>query len=830
MKCTKCGKDISAEWKYCLTCGEPVEQQAQQPVMEYAKAAPVSGQAPKAASAKRNIIILIAVLALVVVGIIGTVIAVGVSQNSSIADTLQLAERYLDEQNYEQAIIEFEKILEIDPRNIDAYIGLAKTYIEIGDTDKAIDLLEEAYDLTEDEQIKALLDELTEAATETEDTPETLPNDAESSTIASTDNSAQEEEKEVIAIPTESPDLPYNDEYCREIELMLFDYFNKGGELNTEMLADVTELEMYGTYVISVSCDDAIGTEMDIKMESRYNDRSRFELHFRDDTELILPWGTLTDISFVKHMPSCSYLSITYNCISDISPVSEMYQLERLDLNDNNITDLSDLTSLDSLYYLSLGNNRISDISPLSSLTYLTDLYIYSNEIKDISAIADLTDLWCLGAWDNNISDISPLAECKKLDVLSIGDNQISDITALSGLTNLCYLYIQNNNIHDFSPIASLTGLEMLQAEGNPIPEGTIPEVPQNNTPSVDPITAEEAREMLTAYFNEGVQPDMERLKTATALYYDGMYISDMSIFAQMTNLEFLYISQCGISDISALANLTKLRALNIANNKVTDISALTNIATLESLTIDTNDIEDYSPIGEMTQLKHLTCAKEAIPYLSNLTKLEQLSITGSSRNSIDYSPLANLTRLFELRIYSADSNIDPAIFKDMTRMQFLDIYGGGFTDLSCFENMIQLESLHLTECEISDLSPLKGMKKLSRLTIDGGTVDDISVLGELTKLEYISLNGHNISDISPLTGLKKLESLDLSYNPVSDISHLANIKTLKSVDLLDTDITDISALFELTELTDAYLPETIAQEQKDQFMLLNPNCDVCWW
>ena len=77
-----------------------------------------------------------------------------------IGTMISTAQQYLTEQKYEQAVAEFQKIIDIDPKNVDAYIGLAKAYIGLGDTDKAVEVLEDGYDKTGDERILEMLEKL----------------------------------------------------------------------------------------------------------------------------------------------------------------------------------------------------------------------------------------------------------------------------------------------------------------------------------------------------------------------------------------------------------------------------------------------------------------------------------------------------------------------------------------------------------------------------------------------------------------------------------------------------------------------------------------------
>ena len=158
MICEKCGGELRQEENklVCTKCGAEfsAESDVQTPSAEYV--------VPRGFSSKKLIIIII-VAALLIIGGVSAIVAVNVTKsNSQTALTdIQIAERYLSEQNYEQAIIEFEKILEIEPMNVEAYIGLAEAYIGKGDTEKALEILRNGLEQTGDARLQAKIDELT---------------------------------------------------------------------------------------------------------------------------------------------------------------------------------------------------------------------------------------------------------------------------------------------------------------------------------------------------------------------------------------------------------------------------------------------------------------------------------------------------------------------------------------------------------------------------------------------------------------------------------------------------------------------------------------------
>ncbi|TYS69896.1 hypothetical protein FZC76_06625 [Sutcliffiella horikoshii] len=93
-------------------------------------------------------------------------------------------------------------------------------------------------------------------------------------------------------------------------------------------------------------------------------------------------------------------------------------------LDSNNISDLTPLTNLTQIEYLELSNNNISNIKPLSGLkdSFLSLGY---NNISDISIFNGWTSAW-LDLSGNNITDITPLKNLTE-GVVYITENPLND-------------------------------------------------------------------------------------------------------------------------------------------------------------------------------------------------------------------------------------------------------------------------------------------------------------------------------------------------------------------------------------------------------------------
>ena len=70
--------------------------------------------------------------------------ACGSSSNAQLKECLDLGQKYMTEMNYEEAIIAYNKALEVDPKNVEAYQALANIYEFQGDIDQARSTMERA--------------------------------------------------------------------------------------------------------------------------------------------------------------------------------------------------------------------------------------------------------------------------------------------------------------------------------------------------------------------------------------------------------------------------------------------------------------------------------------------------------------------------------------------------------------------------------------------------------------------------------------------------------------------------------------------------------------
>jgi hypothetical protein len=147
----------------------------------------------------------------------------------------------------------------------------------------------------------------------------------------------------------------------------------------------------------------------------------------------------ITNLEGLQYAKNLTKLSLN-RCLdpeTDLSVISSLPKLERLEMMGNNIKDISALTGPRSLMHLYLYNNEISDISSLKAFSNLRSLGLSSNKIKNVFALKEFKKLEYLDLSSNQIQDIFPLKELTTLECLNLTDNQISDISAISNLLML---------------------------------------------------------------------------------------------------------------------------------------------------------------------------------------------------------------------------------------------------------------------------------------------------------------------------------------------------------------------------------------------------------
>jgi len=362
----------------------------------------------------------------------------------------------------------------------------------------------------------------------------------------------------------------------------------------------------------------------------------------------------ISDLSDLKYFPNLTSLNLNWGLSKsggvDLSPVAGLTKLESLAFACTSIKGIEPLAGLTNLKDLQAwGTRTITDISPLANLTQLERVWISNNLISDLSPLSGLEKLSYLAVDDNIVSDVSPIAGLTNLKHLQISDNPIKDYTPLSNI-------FQNLEEKDFElldhsvPITFTDAvLENKVREAINLPEGDI-----------TPEMAESVTELcLGNEWQEVIPEDVKIQSISTLKYFPNLFklelqfnnlndnTSYLSVLAVMPNLTILDLNGNSLFDYNCLAVCKNLSWLNISGNYGSDLSPLSEMANLSTLYISYSpEIKDISPLAALTNLETLYMENVSIEDyspLSNLTKLKTLYINQSEGGEQDLSPLSGI-------------------------------------------------------------------------------------------------------------------------------------------------------------------------------------------
>lgn len=337
-----------------------------------------------------------------------------------------------------------------------------------------------------------------------------------------------------------------------------------------------------------------------------------------------------------------------------------------------------------------------------------------------------------------------------------------------------------------------------------------------------------------TLYIDNIDSPDISQivnlpsLKSLTLEYCDSL--SDFSVFRVMDSLEELDVESENLKSLDFLPAMQSLKKLRVADAGILTLSGLEDLTELETLTI-----EDCSNLKNMEAVENLTGLQELyleLPYdcpQPDLSKLTQLSRLGLSQfedcaflsgmtelTSLSLSncalentvSLSNLVKMEELSLRNYSSLGQPIGFLyGFPSLKKLNLAGvATYDDISGIFNIPTLAYLNMNgmECEIA-FDRIKDNPSLTELHMDGlllyenvnvsggGGIysvgwDDVTLddhtgfLSHFPSLAILSIAENELTDISFAENLPLLEQIDISDNFVTDLKPLSGLGKLKAV------------------------------------------------
>lgn len=503
------------------------------------------------------------------------------SRRSELSRQLEIAQQYLTDLDYESALIAFNKVLEIDPNHVPAYLGIADVYCAVGDYEAALAVLEEGLALTGSEEIAARITQIMAQMSGVDPNAAdlTLSDPEIEAAFRSLAGLADDEPFTPIVLAGIGRDIRITP---NSIELENNPVFEAPGMID-RLLADPSFIPFINAsgLPVFISFWGYEGTAPDITPFSAFNKLS----------ELYLDDLRFPDLEFLRQFKKVSHLSLGLIDGYDLSPLRDLtmeYGFLSVTANEQNTLDtllsiiaecyphlwslwitseasdisgISALAAHENLWQVSLDMINLADVTPLAPLSQLRNFHLQSNACESIAPLSTLVNLEDLDLRGFSLSQNRPQS--------GLPDGKMSDISSIAFMPNLRTIYIQDNRVTDISPINGLKQLKSLR-----LSEGCLADIsPLTDLPSLQRIGLD---------FNQ---------------------ISDISTLANFPTLEDLDIAHNQVTDITALASLPNLRSIRISMNPITDIRALATFPEDTHMTVFDCDVTDWSPVAHVSDV-----------------------------------------------------------------------------------------------------------------------------------------------------------------------------------------------------------------------------------
>lgn len=637
------------------------------------------------------------------------------SDRSKVNELLDLGQKYLDELEYESAILIFDEAIAIDPKCAEAYLGKAKAQYALKQYQDAINTLEEGIRKVDDSsELKAFLQKILSEFS-ARNNGELSIDDVE------VQNNVEEIPEEII---TESLELNYT-EIVRSI--------------NTE--DPIIQLEVLGGNdsedYIWESSNSECATVSDTGLVTCLPVEGRAQIYFTVKVNDIV----ISDFCDVYiYDPSNDP-----NCME-----SETFMMETKDKKQDRY--LITLSKEDGEQVVEI-DNRFADYIYYSGDIEIPEQLVYKNEKLPITNVSEAAFRWCNTMESvfipDSIKDLegfteNPFYYCTQLKEIKV-DEKNEYFQSIDGV-----LYSKDGKELIAYPAAKNGNIYTIPKEVEQVYNGAF-----IGCKNLEQILVEEGNQFYESI--DGVL--MDKAEKRLMAYPIGNKLSSYTIPEYITNVDHVFY-------MSKLEEIVWKSSVNISDYQFDQCNQLKRIeggSSTEYISLPKYkcSIEGIEEMKDLRRLEFVLSETQDMDGFSALQQLETLDVNVDSRE-VDLQVFGELENLRTLRIYKMENVKDISWLAGMDQLEEISF---GVLTWDDYENYYdeygQYQGNYINKD--LDLQVLGSLKNLSSLKIDEiDSIDDISWLAGMEGIYRIDLNmkKSEIKDLTPLFELQNLNTV----------------------------------------------------------------------
>lgn len=192
----------------------------------------------------------------------------------------------------------------------------------------------------------------------------------------------------------------------------------------------------------------------DIKIENEELTTPEDLRRFENLTNLTLNGCGIDNLDFLCSLHKLKRLFLRDNQINDFFPISEISELEILDISGNPLSSLKGLEKLENLACFTAADCRIREMPVLPENSQLSSITLRKNQLDNVMFLKNIS-----GAVDVSLKS-EMFTYSKQYLSLDLADNHIWDLTPLSGVKKIHYLHVANNPVENIEILLTLPVLQ----------------------------------------------------------------------------------------------------------------------------------------------------------------------------------------------------------------------------------------------------------------------------------------------------------------------------------------------------------------------------------
>lgn len=516
----------------------------------------------------------------------------------------------------------------------------------------------------------------------------------------------------------------------------------------------------------------------------------------------------VSDLTPLRNSNKLKTLKAANTRIDDLTPLKYDIMLEELDIAHTDVSSLAVLEILSKLEKLNISYTQVKTLDDVKRCSNMAFLAAEGCKINNLQPIAELNDMVSLNISSTAVRDLSPVTHFTELQSLKISQTPVNNLNALQDMENLKELFCSNTNISDLTPLKNHRRLSKIYCDNTRIDGKQASEFTKSN-----PFT-------LVIYDTNALEQWWEELP----IYWKAVFSKQTSIEGNPTteqlheviNMTDLDLSgNAYIQNLMPVSRLTNLVNLNIANTEITHLNALTGMANLESINLENTHINDLSPLAGANSLRTLNINNTPVSNLTPLANNEHLETVMANNSGISTTEvyrlketLRNVTVVYQTEALTnwwegLDSNWRHILSNHIG----CDEYDPSALEL---QKIIDLQNLVIEGEEgIQNLEPIRNFHWLEKVNLIGQGIRDIKPLANKIYLSELLLPNNPINDLSPLETDTLISVLNIENTQVSDLSKLEKLSHLRILNASGTGIKSLKPLAKMMELEELLINNT---------------------